>query len=146
MTTKRTDPLQDRIDKLTGTDFMMMDIHRPLTLVEKQEVCPQAVVDHTEEPPRYSGPFVKYPENVEVLDVNTSHELEVERVLQSAYDNKLETVLVIGQRPDGEIYFLCSDPALAEANLLCDLAKIKLMDAIKDNCIREDPRGPEDRA
>lgn len=165
--------------KLNELDFMMMDVHRPLTNEEIAEVNPEALVDksarplkivdyqeegvgasHTCEsttgdrcdicfgptPKRYAGPFVKYPDNVEVLDVNTSHELDVERVLQAAFDNKLDSVLVIGQCMDGGLFFLCSDPALAEANLLCDLAKAEIMEAVKNNLIREKPVEPKDRA
>lgn len=163
MTTKRTDTLQERIDRLVGTDFMMMDIHRPMTDAEIEEVNPQALVDksagtvenddgsaagvgasHEEEPKRYTGPFVVYPDNVEVLDVNTSHELEVNRVLQSAFDNELVSVVVIGQREDGSLYLLASDPDVGSANLLCDRAKAELLDAINTARLREDPRGPKE--
>lgn len=132
--------------KLGELDFMMMDVHRPLTLVEVEEVCPQAVVDRTEEPRSYNGPFVKYPENVEVLDVDTSHELEIERVLQSAHDTKLESVIVVGQHEDGELYLLCSDPDVGGNNLLLDRAKAEILNAITNNLTREDPRGPKSRA
>jgi len=132
--------------KLSELDFMMMDVHRPLTLIETEEVCPQAVVDHTDEHRPYNGPFVKYPENVEVLDVTTSHELEVERVLQSAHDNELECVVVVGQYDSGELYLLCSDPDVGLANLLLDRAKAELLNAVANNTTREDPRGPKARA
>lgn len=150
MTTRRNKPesFTETLARgeLSPLDFMMMDVHRPLTLVEIEEVCPEATVDHTEEPKRYNGPFVKYPENVEVLDVNTSHELAVERVLQSAHDNKLERVIVVGHTEDGELYVLCSDPDIGESNLLLDRAKADLLHAINNNGTREDPRGPKSRA
>ena len=111
---------------LEAADFMMMDVHRPMTDEEISAIHPQARLDksarafkivdseaesvdtpqstrcercfgplpcgkHPEEK-QYAGPFVNFPENVTVADVATTHELEVNRVLQSAYDNKLSQV------------------------------------------------------
>lgn len=163
MTTKNLDA---RIAAILGpTDFMMMDIHRPMTDEEIEEINPQALVDksagavedndgeaesvgtpHEEEPRRYSGPFVVFPDNVEVLDVITSQRLEVDRVLQSAHHNNLSEVVVIGIREDGELFLLASDPDVGSANILCDRAKAEFLDAVKNARLREDPRGPKERA
>lgn len=153
--------------RLSGFDFMMMDIHREMSDEEIEAVNPQALVDKSARPfkivdraeegvgasheeeqpePRYRGPFVEFPDNVEALDVNTSHALQVNRVLQSAFDSDLATVVVIGMQEDGELFVLASDPDIGEANLLCDRAKKEFMDAISSARLREDPRGPKERA
>lgn len=165
---------------LEATDFMMMDVHRPMTDEEINAINPQARVDRSAwalkivdseaesvGPPQstrcdrcfgpipcdkhpeeklYAGPFVNFPENVTVADVATSHELEVNRVLQSAYDNKLSQVLVLGYREDGEFWILASDPDIAEVNLLCDLAKTYFMQVLNNRTATEDPRGPKEWA
>ncbi len=168
MSTKRIEHFTETLARgeLSPLDFMMMDMHRPMTDEEIEAVNPQALLDksagavennngdaasvgapHKEEPRRYSGPFVVYPDNVEVLDVNTSCELDVARVLQSAHDNGLSRVLVIGTREgDNELFVLCSDPDIAEANLLTDRAKLEILNSFADGRLREDPRGPKEQA
>jgi hypothetical protein len=154
--------------KLDAIDFMMMDVHRQLTNEEISAINPQAGVDkslrlvendnseaegvgapHEEERPEdrgYRGPFVNYPDNVAVADVATCHELDVNRVLQAAYDSGLSTVMVIGVHDDGEVYVLCSDPDVAQANLLCDRAKMHFLDELKQGKLREATNDPKDRA
>lgn len=156
--------LDERISAILGAeDFMMMDVHRPMTDEEISSIHSQARLDkslravpdvdretppvgepHEEEPAedrRYDGPFVKFPDKVHVLDVSTSHELDVDRVLQSAYDNKLSSALVIGWNEEG-LWILCSEPAVAEAYLLAGLAQDFFLSAVKNRETAEDPRGP----
>lgn len=154
MTTRKT---------LEPIDFMMMDVHRPMTDEEIDEINPQARLDKSAGPEpdddsesagvgasheneTYKGPFIVFPDNVAVLDVDTCHELDVDRVLQSAHDNKLARVLVIGEYEDGELYVLASDPDAGIANLMCDRAKLEFLDAVRNNRTAEDPRGPKQKA
>lgn len=138
MTTKKT-------DHLTATDFMMMDIHRPMTDDEVNAIHPQAGVDksfgaeenehgpaegvgapHT---PRLLDPL---PDNVEILDVSTSHRLQVQRVLQSALDHELDDVMVVGWVDEGPIFFLATDPSIGNAVYRLELAKQRLLAAVPD--------------
>lgn len=166
MTTKSLD---ERIAAvLSANDFMMMDVHRPMTDEEIKAVHPQAIVDKSlrlvtngdgeapgmgaphedEQPeaPRYKGPFVEFPDNVVGLDVCTSHELQVDRILQSAFDNNLASIMVIGIRDeDQELFVLASNPDIASAVLLTERAKMHFMDELKNSRLREavvDPKEP----
>ena len=79
------------------------------------------------------------PENVEVLDVRTSHRLHVRRVLQSSLDHELDDVMVIGWRDDGPIFFLATDPNIGNAVYRLELAKQHLLAAVPDRWDTEIP-------
>ena len=134
-------------DHLTATDFMMMDVHRPMTDEDINETNSQARLDKsartTEDEQRDasgvgSAPEKKLrvidplPDNVVIADVATSHHLQVQRVLQAAHDRGLDDVMVVGWHDDGEIYFLASDPSIGNAVYRLELAKQKLLSAVKD--------------
>ncbi len=130
-------------DDLSSVDFMMMDVHRPLTKEDIDEVNPQACVDkslgedaHREEEsvgaPRKIRLLDPLPGNVEVLDVATSHRLRVAHVLQSALDHGLDDVIVVGWADDGPIYFLSTDPSIGNSVYRLELAKQRLLAAVPD--------------
>jgi len=72
------------------------------------------------------------PENVEILDVCTSHRLQVQRVLQSALNQELDDVMVVGWKDDGPIFFLATDPSIGNAVYRLELAKQRLLAAVTD--------------
>jgi len=104
------------IKKLSDIDFMMMDVHRPLTNAEIKEINPQAAVDksagsgpsqredeHREEasmgaPYPYETPL---PENVELLNNYTKLDIPVEEILRDAYDAGLVELVVVGIDENG---------------------------------------------
>lgn len=128
---------------LTGIDFMMMDIHRQL---DEEDVHPETMLDKSARPQQeehsdeegvgVSHPKIRLldplPKNVEVLDVATSHRLQIQRVLQTALDNNLDDVIVIGWRDDGEIFLLNSDPSVGNSVYRLELAKMHLLKAVED--------------
>ena len=130
--------------KLSDIDFMMMDVHRPMTKDEIDEVNPQACVDKSvdENPHREDESVGEHhkklrlldplPDNVELLDVATSHRLQVQRVLQSALDSELDDVMVVGWVDDGPIFFLATDPSIGNSVYRLELAKARLLAAVSD--------------
>jgi hypothetical protein len=128
---------------LNAIDFMMMDVHREL---DEENFHPETLLDKSARPQKeehgddtgvgVSHPKIRLldplPENVEVLDVSTSHKLQVQRVLQSALDWGLQEVMVIGWHDNHEVYFLSSDPSIGNAIYRMELAKMKLLTAVKD--------------
>ena len=144
MTTKKT---------LDANDFMMMDVHRPMTDEEIDEVNPQARVDKSlglpdrdrdrecEEgvggvPASAGEPAIRLldplPQNVELLNVPTSHRLQVQRVLQAALEHGLDDVMVVGWVDDGPVFFLATDPSIGNAVYRLELAKQRLLQAVPD--------------
>jgi hypothetical protein len=131
---------------LNPIDFMVMDIHREMTDDEVGAIHPQAVVDKSigaEQDQRSDAKEVgaphpqlrlldPLPDNVELLDVSTSHRLQVQRVLQSSLDYGLDDVMVIGWVDDGPIFFLATDPSIGNAVYRLELAKQRLLAAVPD--------------
>jgi hypothetical protein len=72
------------------------------------------------------------PDNVELLNVPTSHRLQVQRVLQSALNQELDDVMVVGWRDDGPIFFLATDPSIGNSVYRLELAKQRLLAAVPD--------------
>lgn len=133
----------DTTRKLSGIDFMMMDVHREL---DEEDFHPETLVDKSAGPQQEehgdeAGVGVPHPkirlldplpDNVVLADVSTSHKLQVQRVLQSALDRGHQDVMVIGWHPDREIYFLSTDPSIANSIYKLELAKMKLLTAVED--------------
>lgn len=133
----------DTTRNLTSIDFMMMDIHREL---DEENIHPQTSVDksagpqseeHSDDPGvgvpyKEKRPFDPLPPNVVELDVATSHEIQVNRVLQAAFDQGLDRIAIIGWRDDDDIWFYASDPSIANNIYAMELAKMKLLAAVSD--------------
>lgn len=66
-------------------------------------------------------------DNVTVLRVLTTQDIECERVLQAAIDAKLKYVLVIGEDDDGQLYFASSKSDGGDALWWMEKAKHALM-------------------
>lgn len=73
------------------------------------------------------------PDNVVILDVITSLPIPVERVLNSALEADLDTVLVIGYDKSGNFYFAGSQSDGPENIWLCEMAKHKLIKVTIDD-------------
>lgn len=71
---------------------------------------------------------MKLVENVTVLPVVTTLDLDVERVLQAAIYAKPAYVLVIGENAEGNLYFASSKPDGGEALWWMEKAKRALME------------------
>lgn len=56
--------------------------------------------------------------------------IPADTVLDGAKEAKLDSVLVIGEGPDG-MYVACSDDNMADINLLADKLKARIMEYIK---------------
>lgn len=129
-------------EKLTSEDFTAMGVHRPLVPSEIDEVHPQANVDKTMAD-ETGKPMLRVldplPDNVELLDMPTSHQLQVKRVLQSALDHELDDVMVVGWVNDGPIFFLATDPSVGNAVYRLELAKQRLLAAVTDRWETEIP-------
>jgi hypothetical protein len=118
--------------KLSDIDFMMMDLHRPLTNAEVEAINPQALVDHTagqdtgsEEEgvgERCHACFGAMPcaahANVEPLNIITSNDVDPVRILAGAHNRGLEIVVVVGMTKDGNEYFASSAADAAESSWL----------------------------
>ncbi|MGE3332727.1 MAG: hypothetical protein AB7I36_03720 [Rhodospirillaceae bacterium] len=61
-----------------------------------------------------------------------------ETILSAALKAELTEALVIGQKPDGTVYFAMSTAAAPSINWLLDCAKRLLMDGISEDGIIED--------
>ncbi len=66
---------------------------------------------------------------VEFACVTTGH-VPPEKILQGALAAQLTEAVVIGQRPDGSVYFAMSTAEAPSINWLLDCAKRLLMDGI----------------
>jgi hypothetical protein len=135
---------ENNVRHLNAIDFMMMDVHRELD--EEDIGHPQTNVDKSAGPQSeghgdeegvgvshaQDRPFDPLPPNVVELDVATSHKLQVNRVLQAAYDQKLDRVAIIGWHDDAEVWFYSSDPSIANSLYAMELAKMKLLTAVED--------------
>lgn len=71
---------------------------------------------------------MKLVDNVTVLPVITTHDLDVARVLQAAIDAKPQYVCVIGQDADGGLYFASSKSDGGEVLWWMEKAKRALME------------------
>ena len=71
---------------------------------------------------------MKLVENVTILPVVTSLDLDVERVLKAAIDAKPAYVLVIGEDENGALYFASSKSDGGEALWWMEKAKRALME------------------
>lgn len=71
---------------------------------------------------------MKLVENVLVLPVGTTLDIDVTRVLQAAIDAKPAYVLVIGEDSDGKLYFAASKSDGGEALWWMEKAKRALME------------------
>ena len=132
MSKQEWDERMRELERLTGTDFMMMDVHRPVLDEEVKKVNPQAVVDksigaikivdsdeagvdtpHTCEAVPGSArckicfdPMPCEPHaNVEQLSIVTSHDISPTTVLAGAHAAGLTEVVVVGMKEDGTEYF-----------------------------------------
>lgn len=125
--------------KLDADDFMMMDVHRPLTDEEIAQINPQALVDkslgveredgegagvgepHAEEPHQYRcehcfGPLpCAEHANVEHLNNVTALDISPTAVLAGAHNSDLEYVIVVGMTKEGHEYFASSVADAAES-------------------------------
>jgi hypothetical protein len=61
-----------------------------------------------------------------VLDVPTTLDISPERVLKGA-EGKLDSVLLVGYTPEGELYIASSMSDRAEMNWLADKLKMELL-------------------
>ena len=114
------------IKRLSDIDFMMMDVHRPLTDAEIKDVNPQAAVDKSagaveDEHSDAAGVDAPYPStrcdtcfapmpcekhaNVEHLRTITSLDISPTSILARAHDAGLTEVVVVGMKEDGSEYF-----------------------------------------
>ena len=70
--------------------------------------------------------------NVTVLPVITTLDLDVERVLQEAIEAKPNYVMVIGENADGNLYFASSKSDGGEALWWIEKAKKALLEVFDD--------------
>lgn len=158
MTTKSLD---ERIKALTGTDFMMMDVHRPMTDDEIAELHPQAGVDksagaqsdddsdaegvgapHTERCPHCFGPMpCEQHANVEVLQGVTSLDINPTVALAGAHAADLEIVVIVGMDKNGREYFSSSVADAAEGMYYLQRGIHKL-NKVVDGDYEDDQIGP----
>lgn len=102
------------IKKLTGKDFADMDVHRPTTLREIKEVCPQAELDKTEAEIEQKciycfGPLpCQEHSGIEELDIVTTHDLTPMSVIACAHNADLKEVVIVGMGKNGREYFASS--------------------------------------
>ena len=113
--------------RLNAVDFMMMDVHEPLTPEEINAIHPQAAVDKSAgavedsvgdgegvggPPARCDVCFAPMPcadhSNVEILDAVTSLDISPVAVLAGARNANLEFVVIVGMNKDGSEYFASS--------------------------------------
>lgn len=94
------------------------------------------LIEHAKEgaPPK---PFEDLGPNVTVLQVATSHDLPVERILQGAHEADLETCIIVGYDKNGEEYFSSNVADGAEVNWCLDRAKLKLLNMVKSDPVGE---------
>lgn len=154
---------------LQGLDFMMMDVHRPLTNAEIKEVNPQAAVDKS------AGPRIKIVDsdeaglgashtceakpgstrcdvcfgpmpceqhaNIEHLKTVTSLDISATSILARAHDAGLTEVVIVGMREDGREYFASniSDAAATMYHLQRGIYKLN---QVVDGEYEDDNIGP----
>lgn len=117
--------------KLEPIDFMKMDVHRPLTKEEIDEINPQACVDKSlgEEPHRDgSGVGARdekhyphehpLPANVTILENLTRIDLTAEEILRDAYDAGMEKIVIVGIDKHGYERLFRTSARIADANWL----------------------------
>jgi altronate dehydratase len=143
-------------DHLVDTDFMMMDVHRPMTNSEVENIHPAAKVDRslevvtpdTKRCPYCFGPMpCEHHAGVEQLDIATSHDMEVTNILATAHNANMSVVVIVGFDEDGKEYFAssCSDIAESVYHLTRGIHRAnKIVDDI--DVAGEDPRGPKQTA
>ncbi len=67
------------------------------------------------------------------LSTETSTTVPPEKILRGALAANLTEAVVIGQRPDGTVYFAMSTAEAPDVNWMLDCAKRLLMDGIMDD-------------
>ena len=67
------------------------------------------------------------------LTTVTTKEIPPERILEAALKAQLTDVVLIGQRPDGSVYFAMSTAEAPAVNWMLDCAKRLLMDGVSDD-------------
>ncbi len=70
--------------------------------------------------------------NVVEFECVTTKHIPPEKILQGALNAELTEAVVIGQRPDGSVYFAMSTAEAPSINWLLDCAKRLLMDGITE--------------
>ncbi|MCC6912460.1 MAG: hypothetical protein IT566_02065 [Rhodospirillaceae bacterium] len=71
--------------------------------------------------------------NVIELGTVTAAVIPPEKILQAALKAALTEVVVVGQRPDGTVYFAMSTAEAPGVNWMLDCAKRLLMDGIMED-------------
>jgi len=66
-------------------------------------------------------------DNVVFFSGATSNAYDPRLILEGALKVTFDRVVVVGIDVDGQLFLSCSDPSLAECNLLLDRAKLDLM-------------------
>lgn len=67
-------------------------------------------------------------DNVITLDVDTTLPIPAERILEGARLNEVSPLLLIGWKPDGELYLASTHGDLGEHLILLERAKAVLLD------------------
>lgn len=70
--------------------------------------------------------------NVIELRTVTTTTIPPETILQAALKAELTEAIIVGQRPDGTVYFAMSSADVPNVNWMLDCAKRLLMDGIVD--------------
>lgn len=149
-----TDTKRD-ITRLTGQDFMKMDVHRPPT---DDEIDTTQAVDKTigagEEELRdaesVDSPAARCPTcfgpmpcaahaNVEHLSIVTSHDIAPTTLLAAAHNADIEHVVIIGMTRSGKEYFASSVSDAAQAMYYAQRAIHKLNKMVDGESIDDDP-------
>ena len=123
-------------------------LHRPLVKSEIDNIHPQAVVDKSEVPASFEHKmevepvFEKFPENVQLLDVNTSHDIPPARCLQAAYEAGLVEVVIAGVDKDGRMFLARSAADMATSVFHVQRAMHTLMQELDEIERTEIPSGP----
>ncbi len=67
------------------------------------------------------------------LAMAATNEIPPQRILEGALKADLREVVVIGQRPDGTVYFAMSTAHAPDVNWMLDCAKRLLMEGVMDD-------------
>lgn len=71
--------------------------------------------------------------NVIELRTVTNADIPPETILQAALKAELTEAIIVGQRPDGTVYFAMSSADVPNVNWMLDCAKRLLMDGIVED-------------
>ena len=75
--------------------------------------------------------------NVIELKTGTNARIPPETILQAALAAELTEAIIVGQRPDGTVYFAMSSADVPNVNWMLDCAKRLLMDGIVDEEVQD---------